>query len=117
MKFIVNAQLPRSLVRWLNANGHDALHTLDLPHGNRSKDAEILTVSISEQRILITKDSDFVDSFIMKREPYKLLLISTGHISNKDLEHLIIVNLAQIASAFEQYNYIELSRTALIYHQ
>ena len=31
MKFIVDAQLPRKFVTWLNESGHDALHTLDLP--------------------------------------------------------------------------------------
>ncbi|WP_300970662.1 DUF5615 family PIN-like protein [Thiocapsa sp.] len=31
MRFIVDAQLPRRLARWLNARGHDVLHTLDLP--------------------------------------------------------------------------------------
>lgn len=58
MKFIVNARLPRSLVRQLNARGHDAIHTRDLANGNRSTDAEICNVSLRQERILITKDSD-----------------------------------------------------------
>jgi predicted nuclease of predicted toxin-antitoxin system len=31
MKFIVDAQLPRKLALWLQSQGFDALHTLDLP--------------------------------------------------------------------------------------
>ena len=31
MKFLVDAQLPIRLARFLQASGHDAIHTLDLP--------------------------------------------------------------------------------------
>lgn len=31
MKFIVDAQLPVRLKYWLNDQGHDAIHTNDLP--------------------------------------------------------------------------------------
>jgi predicted nuclease of predicted toxin-antitoxin system len=35
MKILLDAQLPRSLVPLLQAEGCDTLHTLDLPDGNR----------------------------------------------------------------------------------
>lgn len=41
MKILLDAQLPRSLVPLLQAQGCDALHTLDLPDGNRSSDSSI----------------------------------------------------------------------------
>ena len=34
MKFIVDAQLPKSLTRLLAELGHDAIHTLDMPERN-----------------------------------------------------------------------------------
>ena len=34
MKFIVDAQLPKSLARFLSERGFDAIHTLDLPRKN-----------------------------------------------------------------------------------
>jgi hypothetical protein len=40
MNFLVDAQLPRRLARRLQEAGHDALHTLDLPAGNRTTDSE-----------------------------------------------------------------------------
>lgn len=36
MKFLVDAQLPKRFAQWLTHHGHDALHTLDLPLGNRT---------------------------------------------------------------------------------
>lgn len=77
MKFLVDAQLPRSLARFLHDKGHDAIHTLDLPAGNDTSDNEINSISISENRVVISKDGDFYDSFTATREPYKLLHIRT----------------------------------------
>jgi hypothetical protein len=43
-------------------------------------------------------------------------LISTGNITNKNLEALIIPRIATIADAFVTFDYIELTRTALVFH-
>jgi predicted nuclease of predicted toxin-antitoxin system len=55
MKFLVDAQLPRRLVYRLQEAGHEAIHTLDLPLGNRTPDRVINEISEREQRIVITK--------------------------------------------------------------
>lgn len=116
MKFLVDAHLPRRMVYRFRDAGHDALHTLDLPHGNRTSDAEINAISQREQRVVVTKDADFVNSFLLTHLPYKLLLISTGNIKNADLEALLIAQLPAIVSAFASHAYLELSRSALIVH-
>ena len=54
MKFLVDAQLPRRLSRQLRVSGHDVVHTLDLPSGNRTTDAEIMRIADSEERIVVT---------------------------------------------------------------
>lgn len=41
MKFLVDAQLPRRLAGRLREAGHEAIHTLDLPLGNRTTDTLI----------------------------------------------------------------------------
>jgi predicted nuclease of predicted toxin-antitoxin system len=58
MRYIVDAQLPRQLARWLRERGDDVVHTLDLPARNQTPDSAINTRSILEQRIVITKDAD-----------------------------------------------------------
>ena len=117
MKFLVDAQLPRRLARWLQAKGHEAVHTRDLPEGNRTGDATINALSLHEQRVVITKDEDFVDLFLLRHQPYKLLLIATGNISNRELDQLFQDNLEEIVRAFETYDFVELDRTVLICHQ
>lgn len=116
MKFLVDAQLPRRLARQLAALGHDALHTLDLPAGNRTPDTDILQLVRRDARIVITKDSDFVTAHLLRGEPEKLLLISTGNISNDELEALVTANAAAITNALEQHSFVELTRASLLIH-
>jgi predicted nuclease of predicted toxin-antitoxin system len=116
MRFLVDAQLPLQLAGWLSQSGNDARHTLDLPDGNRTSDRNIVEAAAREDRIVVTKDSDFVQSFLLTGQP-RLLLISTGNISNVDLEHLLRGNFPAIERAFESHSYVELGRTALLVHQ
>ncbi|MEI6369259.1 MAG: DUF5615 family PIN-like protein [Nostocales cyanobacterium ELA608] len=83
MKFLIDAQLPERIANLLEKSGYDVVHTKNLPLQNATPDSEINKLSIIEQRIVITKDKDFLDSFLIKKEPYKLLLITTGNIINK----------------------------------
>ena len=39
MKFVVDAQLPEPVARRLQASGHEAIHTKDLPDGNCTQDS------------------------------------------------------------------------------
>lgn len=78
MKFIVNAQLPKTLALLLRDKGFDAVHTTELPDGNDTTDAEVNRLSLAEARIVTSKDADFYDSFTAKKEPYKLLHVKTG---------------------------------------
>ena len=80
MKFLVDAQLQRRLVSHLRAAGHEAVHTLDLPLGNRTPNSVINELSLREGYAVLTKDADFVNSFHLQRRPRKLLLVSTGNI-------------------------------------
>ncbi|MDJ0675539.1 MAG: DUF5615 family PIN-like protein [Calothrix sp. MO_167.B42] len=117
MKFLVDAQLPVRLARFLQISGYDAIHTRDLPQQNATLDAEINTISIQQNRIVITKDVDFVNSFLTIQQPYKLLLITTGNIKNSELESLFNANFQSLVELFEQHSYIEMSRDTIIVHQ
>jgi predicted nuclease of predicted toxin-antitoxin system len=79
MKFLVDAQLPRRLTKWLAGQGCDALHTLDQPLANASTDDEVTDFADRDGRVVVTKDSDFVQSHILRSRPQRLWLISTGN--------------------------------------
>ena len=113
MKFLIDAQLPSRLAHDLTSAGHDALHTLNLPLGNQTSDEALLALDSQDQRILVTKDSDFVASFHLKRSPPQLLLVSTGNIDNEALRRLFLANIIPLEQAFTENNFVELSRIAL----
>ena len=73
-------------------------------------------LSIKEQYVVVTKDSDFVESFLLRREPWKLLLVSTGNISNLALEALFASNILKVVEGFDIFHFIEIERSRLVFH-
>jgi predicted nuclease of predicted toxin-antitoxin system len=114
VNFLVDAQLPRRMAAWLTAAGCDAIHTLDLPDGNRTTDEQINDVADREQRVVVTKDADFVDSHLLRGRPAKLLLISTGNISNRGLEALVVPLIPDIVREFQTHSFLELGPAGII---
>lgn len=114
MNFLVDAQLPQRMTAWLAAAGCDAIHTLDLPDRNRTTDEQIISVAEREQRVVVTKDADFVGSHVLNGHPAKLLLISTGNISNRELETLVVQLIPDLLREFQSYSFLELGRTGIV---
>lgn len=118
MKFIVDAHLPISLKNWLNENEQDAIHTRDLPRQNFTEDPEVIRVAIEENRIIISKDSDFPKHQILHGIPDRILMITTGNIVNKVLIQLFENNFETIRQAFEEgHKLVELNNASIIIHE
>ena len=58
MRFLVDAQLPPALARWLTANGHTAEHVGDVGM-QAASDTAIWDYALREDMAIITKDEDF----------------------------------------------------------
>lgn len=117
MKFIVDAQLPIALSYLLKHRGYDAIHTMELPDSNASSDELITSIAIQEDRVVITKDSDFLESYLINSQPKKLLLVKTGNIHNKSLISLFDSNLTLIVEMLTRNNLVELTTTLIIEHE
>jgi len=85
VRVLVDAHLPKHLSEFLSANDIESKHTLDLPKKNATPDTEIIRFADDENRIVILKDSDFLDNYILDGSPKKLLIVSTGTINNRNL--------------------------------
>jgi len=114
MKFIVDAHLPKKLSNYLKEKGFDSIHTMDLPKKNATSDQEIIDLSKKDNRIVISKDSDFYNRYLTKVEPYKLLQISTGNITTKDLIKLFDKNLEKIIDEISHNFVVEITKNSLI---
>ncbi|MEX1042968.1 MAG: DUF5615 family PIN-like protein [Pirellulaceae bacterium] len=113
MKCLVDAHLPLKLSKSLQVIGLDSIHTLDLPAGNSSTDQEIVRVADEEDRVVITKDRDFIESHLIHGKPAKLLWIRTGNIPNHTLLTLLQAHIKEIRDAFQSSNCIELTVTGI----
>jgi len=116
VRFLVDAQLPRRLATALTDVGHDAIHTLDMPGGNATKDREVTSAADRDDRIVVTKDGDFRDSHLLMGQPRRLLRVTTGNITNAALFELVHSHLAEIEGAFERGSYVELTADSLVIH-
>ena len=72
--FLVDAQLPFSLASHLKKIGHPAIHTSDLPNKNFTSDSDIIRLSEELNAVVVTKDMDFLNAFILHGRPKKLSL-------------------------------------------
>ncbi len=114
-----NNRLPSLLFRLverLRERGYDALHTREPPWGNATPDREICALSLRERRVVVTKDGDFAQDLLLRKEPCKLLLISTGNIRNRDLEELFLRNAPTLAALLKSHTFVELGRDFITVH-
>lgn len=116
MKFIIDAQLPKSLSEFLKYKGFDAIHTSDLPEKNGTSDTKIISLANLENRIVITKDVDFLESFLLKLQPNQLIIVRTGNIHNSKLLDLFSINLELIVQLMQKSNLIEINNSEIIEH-
>ena len=65
---------------------------------------------------MVTKDRDFEISHLLRSSPRRLLLVTTGNISNNALLDLFVDNLEAIDDALQANSYVELSAAAVIIH-
>jgi predicted nuclease of predicted toxin-antitoxin system len=117
VRFLVSAPLPTRLASLLNKSGHEAIHTSSLPAGNRSTDQQICAIADAQGRIVVTKDADFRNSHLLSGSPRRLLIVTTGNITNDALLELVGAGLAGITHAFEPSDFVELGPDALIVHR
>ncbi|MCF6173569.1 MAG: DUF5615 family PIN-like protein [Campylobacteraceae bacterium] len=101
-------------IRVLKWKGHDSIHTLDLPNKNKTTDKEINDKSIKENRVVISKDLDFIESLLILDKPYKLIYIAVGNISNKELLEIFSKNIDSIVKHTTNSKLIEITKTKIV---
>jgi predicted nuclease of predicted toxin-antitoxin system len=96
LKFIIDTQLPPKLAKFLRDKVFSAIHTTYFPNGHLLDDETIVQIAIRDNLIIITKDIDFLDNYLINGIPPKVLMLQFGNISNADLVALFENNIANI---------------------
>lgn len=84
MKFLVDAQLPPALARWIGDHGHQATHVFELGF-HTADDPLIWQRAAVEQVVIVSKDEDFVDHWLVSNQPVPLIWVRKGNCSNRVL--------------------------------
>lgn len=113
MKFLIDAQLPPVLKYVFHNHGFEAIHTLDLPNANNTSDADIASLASTKDYVVVTKDKDFYNSFLLKRQPKKLILVTVGNTRIKKLKQIFEDNFEALIQAIEKNNLIIIGNSFL----
>jgi len=114
MRFIVDAQLPRKLSNLLVSKGIDSIHTLDLLNKNLTSDSKIIELCEKQNKVVITKDSDFLESKLIRNKPQKLVLVLTGNIRNDLLINIFDTQIGKIMELLKSSDVIEIGTSSII---
>lgn len=110
MKFLIDAHLPPSLKQIFQAAGHDAVHTSDLEGRNLTRDGTLNEISSEQERVVVTKDSDFYHSHLLQGRPWKLLFVRTGNMTLKATKDLFQSQLPAFMEALGTCSLVELEK-------
>jgi predicted nuclease of predicted toxin-antitoxin system len=102
LRFIVDTQLPPSLAEFFRRRGLDATHVADYPNGALTSDREIIAIGREEMRIIVTKDNDFMDYYLLKGYPPSVVLLQLGNIKNSELFIFLDKHIERIINLFEE---------------
>ena len=96
MKFLVDAQLPPALARWLREAGHEAEHVEDVGLREGS-DSAIWAHALQKGAIIVTKDEDFAARSAQAAAAPVIVWLRVGNTTNRVLRPWIELRLPGIA--------------------
>lgn len=97
MRFLVDAQLPPGLARWLSDRGHTCDHVNEIGLGAAADD-DIEVWAREAQAVIWTKDADFADR--TRRGPgLQVVWLRLGNTSNAALRARLAPHLPEIETA------------------
>ena len=101
MRFLVDAQLPPALARWLAEQGHVAEHVFDL--GMASADDRLIwAYALQVGAVIVTKDEDFADRRARAGSGPAIVWIRVGNTSRRELLTWLRFRLPTIVEALER---------------
>ena len=101
MRFIVDAQLPPALARWLTAQGHQAEQVAD-KHMQAASDAAIWDFALREAAIIVTKDEDFAQRKVLSENGPAVVWIRLPNTRRPQLLAWFAKILPDVLSALER---------------
>jgi len=102
MKFLCDVHISIKLSKRIQELGFQAEHVNNILDKWNTKDEDICKYADQKGYILISKDQDFRNSYLLKRSPKKLIKINLGNISNAELIEIIEKHMNALKSLDEE---------------
>lgn len=101
MRFLIDAQLPPALARFLTSQGHEALHVGDISL-NDADDSVIWDYAIEREAVLLTKDEDFPHRLSHSKSSPVIVWLRIGNTSRRALLSWVAPLIPQIVVMIQQ---------------
>tara|TARA_Y100001949_G_C15839280_1_gene265558 strand:+ start:288 stop:650 length:363 start_codon:yes stop_codon:yes gene_type:complete len=96
VRFLCDVHITIKLSKRLEELRHHSEHVNNILNKWNTPDRDIIDYCDTNNCILITKDQDFRNSYLLNQTPKKLIKINLGNISNSELIHLLEKNIDQL---------------------
>lgn len=101
MRFLVDAQLPPALARWLASSGHPTEHVAERNLAG-AKDRAVWDDAVATNAAIITKDEDFAIRRVMVSQGPPIVWIRLGNTRKRELLAWFDAQLPQILQALDE---------------
>ena len=101
MRFLVDAQLPPALARWLIERGYTSEHVFDLEMAGAA-DKDIWAYAAQVGAVIITKDEHFAERRARSGDGPSIVWIRVGNVSRRELLTWFRFRLPVIVEALER---------------
>jgi predicted nuclease of predicted toxin-antitoxin system len=101
VRFLIDAQLPPLLARYLSESGHQAEHVADLKLSS-APDRDIWNYALANGAVLITKDEDFITMRALNAKGPAIVWVRLGNTTRRELLARISSTLPAILSGLQR---------------
>ena len=107
-RYLIDENLPPDLVSVFTTQGYLSSHVNDIVSNLPVKDSAIRKLSLRKNLVLVTRDDDFVKSYVSRAVPERLIYVF-GKFYKKELLDLFSTQLHLIVSYSQRYNLVEVN--------
>jgi predicted nuclease of predicted toxin-antitoxin system len=101
VRFLIDAQLPPMLARYLASSGHEAVHVAEIGMLS-ARDRDIWEHAAKADAVVITKDEDFVTLRALDNHGPAVVWVRIGNTTNRQLLARFIAMFAAVEAALRR---------------
>lgn len=106
MRFLCDVHISYKLTKHLISLGFDSIHVNEILDKSETKDSDLCRFADQNNYVIVSKDSDFRDSYFVKQTPKKLIKINLGNIPNQQLINIFNDNIDLIQKLDSKINFL-----------